>query len=109
MRAPASRRDTFRIMWPRTQALLAHAPPEVARAMGASAAELETRLVALLREARKAWPGVVIDDDAFIAHLGAQLAPGAAPLDAIHTSDLFLAFASAVGDAAAIAHLQRNH
>lgn len=66
---------------------------------------LETRLTALVQDARAAWPGVTVSDGELLAYLAARLPPegdAAAALGALRTSDLYLACACARGDAAAL-------
>lgn len=66
----------------------------------------------LLDASRAAWPGVDLDDAAFVARIGETL--GAAPsslaaaLAALHGPDLYLATACARGDAKAMGALDRH-
>src|SRR6516162_686902 len=55
----------------------------------------------ILAAARAAWPGVVVPDEVFLAHLRRH-----APVE--HGTDLYLACACARGDTAAIALLDRR-
>jgi RNA polymerase sigma-70 factor (ECF subfamily) len=78
---------------------------------GADEPGLEARLAALLDEARKAWPGVAIDDEAVARYVGLRLAPGAPPVEALAAlaiPDLFLACAVARGDGHAIGLCDRK-
>jgi RNA polymerase sigma-70 factor (ECF subfamily) len=80
--------------------------------------ELATPLVAAVAAARLAWPGVVVDDERFVAFVAARvvLASGtttaaavelAAALARLRTADLWLACACGDGDAVAIAAFER--
>lgn len=74
-------------------------------------ADLEARLARALGEARAAWPGVSLPEDAFVAQLGARVPRGGdrtAALDALHVADLYLACACARGDRAALEALERT-
>lgn len=61
-------------------------------------AALDALLAARLAEARARWPGVTLDDDAFVTHLATVAPPGGDPCKAIGelvTSELYLACACA--------------
>jgi RNA polymerase sigma-70 factor (ECF subfamily) len=58
--------------------------------------------------AQAANPGVILDPARFAARIGAELAEGA-PLDGLHTNDLYLALACAAGDAAALARFEAQY
>jgi RNA polymerase sigma-70 factor (ECF subfamily) len=58
----------------------------------------------LLAVAREAWPGLVVDDEAFCRHLEGRLPE----VDPAHVGDLRLAFACARGDARALALLDEQ-
>lgn len=63
-------------------------------------ADLEGRLLALLAEARAAWPGVTVDLEGFFVFLGSRLGTGPdrlTALDRLRTADLYLAFACLSG------------
>jgi RNA polymerase sigma-70 factor (ECF subfamily) len=77
------------------------------RAPDADSAGLEELLQGCLSRARAAWPGLPLDDAAFIEHLGVRVAPSA--LEAAHAEDLFLACACARGVAGAIEAFDRAH
>ncbi len=72
---------------------------------------LEALVPARMAEARAAWPGLVVDEAAFGAHLLAcvdEAAPSlAAALESVRLDDLYLAFACAEGDARALAAFAR--
>jgi RNA polymerase sigma-70 factor (ECF subfamily) len=57
-----------------------------------------------IHQARAAWPDVQVDEEAFVAHLGAR----AHKLEQLHLDDLYLAFACARGDAEAVAIFERT-
>ena len=61
-------------------------------------AELAAAVERWLVDARAAWPGVELDEPAFVAHVGVRLAT---TVDAIHAPDLWLALACMNGDGAA--------
>ena len=66
---------------------------------------LEARLVEQLAEAEERWPGLAVDRRRFVAHWAAQLARAGdlgTAVEQIHLPDLYLAFACAEGDAAAL-------
>jgi RNA polymerase sigma-70 factor (ECF subfamily) len=67
---------------------------------------LEERLAALCARGREAHPSLLVDDEAFIAHLARCGAPVTAEAARIFAEDLFIAFASLQGDASAIAALR---
>lgn len=66
---------------------------------------LPAELSSCLKDARRAWPDVAIDDLEFVQYLAERVSPedGHASLPS-HTSDLYLACACARGDDKAIAH-----
>ena len=69
---------------------------------------VEVRLAGLLAEARGRWPGLSVDARHFIAHWAAQIARSgelSTALDQLHLPDLYLAFACAEGDEAALRSL----
>ena len=69
---------------------------------------LESRLAEQLAAAEARWPGVTADLRRFVAHWASQLARADdldAAIDQIHLPDLYLAFACAEGDPAALRHL----
>ena len=59
------------------------------------------------QEARSAWPGVHVSDEAFVAHL-ARVAPTFEPRT-LRLSELFLAYACSAQDRAAIAHFEATY
>lgn len=72
---------------------------------------LDARLAALVARARSAHPSVVLHDDAFVMHLAKHLAEIENPDEVLDTAcieDLYLACACGLGDAAAIAILERD-
>ena len=88
-------------------ALAAALPPEVELGDAASAAAL---LGAGLDAARRAWPDLRLDGDAFAGFVAERLAPGApasAALERLWLADLALAGACARGDAGALAVIDR--
>jgi len=68
-------------------------------------AELEPLLHACLAGAKAAWPGLTVDPGSFVAHLQSKL-PASTPLPAalrtVRAADLYLAFACAQRDPAAL-------
>lgn len=72
---------------------------------------LEDRLDALLRRARAAWPGLVLDDSALMTHLARHAPPDRIDgyLVEVHIEDLALAWACARQDPAAIRELETRH
>jgi RNA polymerase sigma-70 factor (ECF subfamily) len=63
-----------------------------------------------LADARMAWPGLSISDDAFLDHLAAVLRSDAGgTLDAVRVPDLLLACACAARDPVAIDHFERTY
>jgi RNA polymerase sigma-70 factor (ECF subfamily) len=73
--------------------------------------ELEGRLAALVARAEATWPLPAQPRLAFVAHLAARIAEGDAPdllLSTVHVEDLYLAFACARGDAAALARFDQD-
>jgi RNA polymerase sigma-70 factor (ECF subfamily) len=72
---------------------------------GADDPGLEARLAAQIDEARKAWPGLAVDDEAVARYVGLRLAPGTPPVEALAAlavPDLSLACAVARGEPQAI-------
>lgn len=69
------------------------------------------RLDGLVRSARAAWPGVEISPDAFARHL-ARHTPADLPieraLEGMHTDDLYLACACALGDSNALLAFEQH-
>jgi RNA polymerase sigma-70 factor (ECF subfamily) len=88
---------------------LPHGSP---RRLGAGwpAAQL-TRLAARIDEAHAAWPEFSLSDVLFVPFVAERLPlpPDDASIDALHTSDLYLACACAQGDAAAIEAFERRY
>lgn len=79
---------------------------------GGGAAEterLEKALEAVVSAARARYPGIGVDDTAYVQHLAARVDPGL-PLDTalgnLRTDDLLLACGCAAGDRAAVAFLE---
>jgi RNA polymerase sigma-70 factor (ECF subfamily) len=72
---------------------------------------LPLALVDALARARRAWPRILIDGDAFLAWLAPRVMERAGPsaLHVVRIEGLALAFACAQGDAAAIATFEREH
>jgi RNA polymerase sigma-70 factor (ECF subfamily) len=67
--------------------------------------QLEVRLAEQLADAEEHWPGVSVDRRRFVTHWAAQLARAenvGTAIEQIHLSDLYLAFACAEGDPAAL-------
>src|SRR5262245_17369725 len=71
-------------------------------------ARVRGEVVRLMAEARAAWPSLPLDEDAFVPHL-ARHAQSVEALGRVRGADLFLAFACASGDSAAIAAFERAH
>jgi RNA polymerase sigma-70 factor (ECF subfamily) len=77
-----------------------HLAPEVCCRVTSMAA-LAQALDDVLRQARERWPGVQLDDDAFLIFLAERVPVDAEPLEALRTlrvADLFLVRAVLVGD-----------
>jgi RNA polymerase sigma-70 factor, ECF subfamily len=69
---------------------------------------LGARLTAALASARAIWPGTLVSDAAFVAHLAARLDEHSSDaVDRAYTDDLFLACGCVLGDAAALQHFER--
>lgn len=69
---------------------------------------VEAQLAEQLAAAEARWPGLSVDRPRFVAHWAAQLARAESfpeALQQLHLPDLYLAFASAEGDAAALREL----
>jgi RNA polymerase sigma-70 factor (ECF subfamily) len=64
-------------------------------------------LAARLDEARAAWPGVAVDGEAFLDWLSPRVADDDAPK--VHVGDLYLAYACARHDAAALAAFEARY
>lgn len=77
-----------------------------------SGADLAARLRTMVDEGRSAWPGVDLDEGAFVRHL-AQCMPADEPLEAsldkIRAADLWLACACLAGDEVALLALEQHH
>ncbi len=82
-----------------------HAPSGVAERLGTPAA-LELALGGLVAKARAAWPDLEVDDELFVEHLARHLAADGV-LEAVHASDLYLAFACLLGDPLALEEFDR--
>ncbi len=76
------------------------APRELGQRLG-SPADLDEALMAVVSTARAAWPDIEVDDLLFVEHLAARM-PADGSLEAIHATDLYLAFACLLGDSRAI-------
>lgn len=73
---------------------------------------LETALLAALQSARAAWPSLSVDGLAWARYLGAhapQRIDDEVWLNTATVTDLYVAFACASGDSAAVAALERRH
>jgi RNA polymerase sigma-70 factor, ECF subfamily len=73
---------------------------------------LEEPLDLLLERCRSTWPGVAVDTEDFVRHLGAMTGgvPDAAErLQTLHCTDVYLAFALARGDQAALTLFEARH
>jgi RNA polymerase sigma-70 factor (ECF subfamily) len=72
--------------------------------------DLERSLERMLADARAAWPGIAVTDEAYVRYV-AERAPTAegARLEDLHAADVYLACACAGGDAQAIAALDRGY
>lgn len=69
---------------------------------------LAATIAETLASAHAIWPDVDVDDEAFVAHLGARVdAPLAAGLAALNTDDLYLACACRLGVKPALVHFER--
>jgi RNA polymerase sigma-70 factor (ECF subfamily) len=69
------------------------------------------QIASALAEARRAWPGVVVDSDSFVSYVEARVddeTSGGDVVERLHTTDLYLACACAAGDDAAIAAFRRT-
>jgi RNA polymerase sigma-70 factor (ECF subfamily) len=91
---------------------LAELPQEVRDCSGRED-ELEETLATFLQEGREAWPGIDIPPEAFARHLAdaATRASADNPIDVLSRlrgSDLYLACACVLGDAAAIASFEEE-
>jgi RNA polymerase sigma-70 factor (ECF subfamily) len=76
---------------------------ELRRCAGDAVAPLDDTVLAAvierwLVEAKATWPGVAVDDTAFVGYVGARVTSS---IDAIHATDLWLALACANGDGGA--------
>lgn len=65
-------------------------------------------LAALVATARAAHPGVAVSEEAFTSHVAAMLAQDDASPDALRAGELYLAFACAERDRAALAQFERD-
>jgi RNA polymerase sigma-70 factor (ECF subfamily) len=84
----------------------------IAARPASDAAELETTLTSSLERAQRAWPGVVLAPELFVAHLAARLPDDADlshALAKLHTDDLYLACACARGVREALAVFDRQY
>jgi RNA polymerase sigma-70 factor (ECF subfamily) len=73
---------------------------------------LDDALDLAVTQAKQAWPALDVDAARFVTFLGARVAGEADPvqaLAALHVDDLYLAFACASGDEAALAAFERAH
>jgi RNA polymerase sigma-70 factor (ECF subfamily) len=72
---------------------------------------LERQLVLAMDSARTAWPGLAMDELAFIDHLAGRVSPHAAEaaleVASLHVGDLFLAWSCASGERAALLAFDR--
>ncbi len=87
-----------------TESFLSRAPSALVPALR-SHPGLEEALSALVRSAREAWPGVDMDERAFLAHVAERLPARGEPgevLSSLRADGLFLAFACARADARAL-------
>ncbi|WP_394834922.1 RNA polymerase subunit sigma-70 [Pendulispora rubella] len=95
------------------ECLFRHTSAELAGSLRGTA-NLESTLDALVGRARRAWPDIEVDDEAFLAHVARHLETvareEAAPaLEQLFAEDLFLALACAQGQPKALAHFDRTH
>jgi len=73
--------------------------------------QLEALLATSLDQARRAWPGIVVDERQFVAYLAERIPsdePPAAALALLHVDDLYLACACATGLPAALEAFDRK-
>ena len=87
--------------------LVDHAGPRAA----ADLSPLEARLDEIIRSARQAWPTVDLATERFIVHLARHLPEGTAievALEHMHTDDLYLACACALGDRHAVLAFEQH-
>jgi RNA polymerase sigma-70 factor (ECF subfamily) len=96
-----------------TAAIFLAALPEARRAEARAWPGLARALEEIAATARAAWPGVLLDDGSFVAHVAARLPveggdlPGA--LARARTADLFLACACGRGDPSALASFESRY
>src|SRR5436190_24126475 len=86
---------------------------EASSAPAIATAGLEAALARMLAGCRSAWPTVRVDDARFVGHVAAHLGAAQAEatpaaLEALHAADLYLAFAGAEGDPAALSELDKT-
>jgi RNA polymerase sigma-70 factor, ECF subfamily len=78
--------------------------------MVASAPAMAPTVEELLRQARRQWPAVVVDDESFLAAVKrAATAGGAGPFDASAAAEIYLALGCAAGQAAALAAFEHAY
>lgn len=81
------------------------------RRAAADLSPLEARLDEIIRSARQAWPTVDLATERFIVHLARHLPEGVAievALEQMHTDDLYLACACALGDRHAVLAFEQH-
>ncbi len=94
-----------------TRALLLASLGDRAPADVLSATDLDAWFDAALRAARIAWPDVTLTDEAYAAHIASKIVaigPSRSFRD-LHTTELYLTRACALGDPRAIAALRRRY
>ena len=85
--------------------------PEAHASRTAPSAKLARALDELVEHARSCWPAVDVDRDTFVSYVAQRLdaAPTPEVMSHIHTGDLYLACACAVGDDRAIAAFEAHY
>jgi RNA polymerase sigma-70 factor, ECF subfamily len=83
----------------------AHAPAAIADSVDDGA--IGAAIAAWLGAARAAWPSVIVDERAFVAHVAARL--GSPTLDTIAAADLWLTCACVAGDPGAFAAFDAHY
>lgn len=80
-----------------------------ARNVVGNESDLERTLAAAVASAEAAWPGVRIPSESFVAHLAAHASADTGSLADLRLSDLYLACACGLGNAAALAAFEQAY